>query len=761
MYNVQFNKIVTKKNIERNFFFYALLNDKKLIKYFFVNIWLFIQGYLKKDYKEYHIKKYQYLKTIKKPENLIKKYIWKKECLSNWYKSNENVVEIIFEKTPSIFTKFIIKDKKTICYELDDNYLVSNYDEVNEKIKQLNNVIIKNKNYLDNTRIYNNVYFKKFSYIKYKSIHKNKQYSELKNLFILGVSSVIIGLISLLFATANYDMTIYFSFFKSEYLLFLNILPVTILMFLLYFICKRVWLSYLLSSILILTLSIVNKIKLFCRDDVFIFNDLLLFEEASIMSQNYDTGIGFLTILILLLASLLTVILFGLCNNSKLKIWKRLICLFVLLFFSNHMYNNVYINEETYSYMGDTSIINVWIGTRQFQIRGFLYPFIHSSKDLLPIEPIGYNKTETENLLDKFEDDEIPADKKINIIAIMLEAYNDFSQFDSIEFTKDIYEPFHEIQEEGYSGKLVTTIFGGGTIVSERNFITGNYFLSNYRSQSDSFARYFNDNGYYTVSMHPIYGSFYNRISVNENLGFQDYFHYDNKYSTIQDSFFNDDLFFDDIYNNYIENIEKPYFNFSITYQNHGPYFSEYIYGDTYIENDNMNKISYNLFNNYLDGIYSTNLALEKLVDDLQELDEPTVLLLYGDHNPYLGENNTTFTELGINVDLNTLDGYLNYYTTPFVIWTNDAASDFVNENYEQKEYISPMFLMSEMFNYVGLDGNQHLKYLNSVSEVTPVLNETYYYIDNSFVLTRDYDNQKILNEFEKVNYYYNYDALS
>ncbi len=70
------------------------------------------------------------------------------------------------------------------------------------------------------------------------------------------------------------------------------------------------------------------------------------------------------------------------------------------------------------------------------------------------------------------------------------------------------------------------------------------------------------------------------------------------------------------------------------------------------------------------------------------------------------------------------------------------------------------MFLMSELFNYIGFEGDEHIKYLNSISEITPVLNETYYYINDEFVQTDIYDNSKLLKQFEHVSYYFNYDSL-
>ncbi len=49
-------------------------------------------------------------------------------------------------------------------------------------------------------------------------------------------------------------------------------------------------------------------------------------------------------------------------------------------------------------------------------------------------KPDGYNKKEIENSLKDIKEDDIPEDKKVNIIAIMMEAYGDFSVYPQIEF---------------------------------------------------------------------------------------------------------------------------------------------------------------------------------------------------------------------------------------------------------------------------------------------------------------------------------------
>ena len=80
------------------------------------------------------------------------------------------------------------------------------------------------------------------------------------------------------------------------------------------------------------------------------------------------------------------------------------------------------LNDAYYQKTENIALINRWGSTQQFISRGFIYPFLYSSKDVGMKKPDGYNKKEIENSLKDIKEDDIPGDKKVNIIAIMMEA---------------------------------------------------------------------------------------------------------------------------------------------------------------------------------------------------------------------------------------------------------------------------------------------------------------------------------------------------
>ena len=473
------------------------------------------------------------------------------------------------------------------------------------------------------------------------------------------------------------------------------------------------------------------------------------------MTNRYDLVIKWYTIVIIILCIINFFILKKYIDKINLNRCKRTITILLILVLSIFMYFKVYSNQDIYQSVGDKSLINIWLSTRQSQIRGLTYPFIYSIRDSMIKKPDNYDEKKAKKVLNEFAYKDISNDKKVNIIAIMLEAYNDFSKFNKINFNTDVYEKFHNIQKDSLYGNIVTNIFGGGTIITERNFLTGYDTFPSFRKNTNSYVWYFKEQGYNVEAFHPSYGAFYNRSLVNINLGFNYYYNYDNTFKKYDDDFGKDELFMNYIIKKYEENkkTNKPYFSFSVTYQNHGPYTGENYDGKQFFfDNDGRyNSEAYNVINEYLKGIYSTNDALDKLVNYFDNENDATIIIFFGDHNPFIGENG--YSELGINMDLDNVEGFLNYYETPYVIHANKSARKMFNKSFVgEGNNISPIFLMNELFDYIGLEGNEYLQYMSNLKEKIDVINDYYYKEDKIFV-KNDNINKK-LEEYKLVNYY-------
>jgi len=576
--------------------------------------------------------------------------------------------------------------------------------------------------------------------------------------------SFLIETVTFYFSSANLNTALFNSYFRDPLLLLMNFIPIFLVMSLIYLLSNRIWAGYSVACIIFFVMSLVNKFKLTYRDDPFVFADLRLIKESMIMAKSYDLSLSNIIIMLMLglflIAVLLKIIFRNLCNKlDAVSLKARILLLLVLVMGSIYIFNNFYFDSKIYSKVGDKSLINIWIQSQQFQSRGFVYPFLYSIKDAKVNKPDGYDEEKAKEILASYEYDNIPENEKVNIISIMLEAYNDFSEFEGVELGIDVYENFHNIQKESISGKLITNIFAGGTVNTERAFLTGYQNHPKYYSYTNSFVWYLREQGYRTEAMHPITGSFYNRRNINEYLGFESFDHYDNKYSQIQTAYLPDNEFFDYIIEGYENSVKdnKPYFNFTVTYQNHGPYSNEKYTDSQFLKKkDHYDESNYNIINNYLGGIGSTDRALRKLVEYFRKKEEPVILVVFGDHNPWLGENNSVYHMLNINLDLSTLDGFKNYYQTPYIIWANDKAREVFNKDFTGKgNDISPCFLMAELFRYLGWKGNEYMKYISQFKEKIDVVHNLYFKENEEFKKELSEEGKKLWKEFVNVEFYF------
>ena len=203
---------------------------------------------------------------------------------------------------------------------------------------------------------------------------------------------------------------------------------------------------------------------------------------------------------------------------------------------------------------------------------------------------------------------------------------------------------------------------------------------------------------------------------------------------------------------------EGPCFSFSVTYQNHGPYSTEPTTGTAYLtpEHSGMSAEACNIFNNYLKGVSDTIGAMTGLAAGLEAMEEPVVLVLFGDHKPWAGNGNSAYTAAGANFDIATPDGLYDYYSAPYLIWANSAAKaalgrEFVGEGGD----FSPCFLMPELFDRCGWEGPGFMQLAREMREITPLLHERDLYLrEGALTDTLGEAEQAFLTDYINAQYY-------
>ena len=583
---------------------------------------------------------------------------------------------------------------------------------------------------------------------------------------ILLCAGICLGALALIFAYGNYSWGVFLGYLQSGFLLVMNILPAVVLLFFLYGLVGRAWLAFLLDGAIVLGLSLGHYFKLVFRDDPLYFEDMLILREAKAMagSDHYALFIDKRIVVALLCWALGTVLLFFLVRG-KARGWKRRLGTVLAAVAVSAVVAPVYLDESRYDSVENYAYLNRWAATQDYISHGFFYPFIHSITEMVETPPEDYSQEETEEILASYTDADVPEDRKVNVISLMREAYVDFSRYDIEGLGCSGYDLYHQLEAESYHGDLVTNIFAGGTIDSERCFLTGEYKVRNYRSNTNSYVWYLREQGYTVEGSHPYYQWFYNRQNINGYLGFENYRFLEEDYENLTQAYLPEDsILLPEIYNDFVANKEtgKPYFSFNVNIQSHGPYSTTDYYGTVdYLTGDYTDGCK-NAMNNYMAAIMNSDVELMKLVDQLRSEEEPVVLILFSDHLPWMGDSNIYYDEMGMDISGDTEESFLRHYTTEYLIWANDAAKevldcDFVGEG----PTISPCYLMNVAFDLMGWEGPAFMQAMDELREVFPVVTiHGCYIVDGKFTDAIPAQRQDLFDRFLYLQYYWTHESI-
>jgi phosphoglycerol transferase MdoB-like AlkP superfamily enzyme len=510
-------------------------------------------------------------------------------------------------------------------------------------------------------------------------------------------------------------------------------------------------------------LSLGNYYKLRFRDDPVMFEDLKYLREAGSITKtaNYDLtpdiriwfGLGCIVAGTLFL-------LFLVRGVPKRKVRLPLFLVGALLcvpcgklYSDKNLYNTATAN---YDY------INQWSSTQVYISKGFVYPFLHSITSDTLKAPTGYDEKAAVTLLSSYESADIPEDQKVDLITIQLEAFADFSRFEGVEGIDwdAAYGVYHELEAESYTGNLLTNIFAGGTVNTERAVLTGYADQWNYRTNTNSYGWYFASQGYTVEGSHPSYGWFYNRRNVNTYLGLPTYYYYEDRYSDLAEgNIAADNILMPEIFNLYAENRDgegSPYFSFNVTYQGHGPYDTESVWRGKHFTDGRYSTATTNIVDNYLGSVSDTAEQLQALLDQFRSEERPVVVMIFGDHKPWFGDGNSAYQELGVDLDTSAETGFYNYYGTRYLIWANDAAkatlgNDFTGEGPD----VSSCFLMNLFFDLCGWQGDDWAQATTDIWRQLPVLTTVDGYVENE-KLTKELSDagKQVLQTYQCLEYY-------
>ena len=227
---------------------------------------------------------------------------------------------------------------------------------------------------------------------------------------------------------------------------------------------------------------------------------------------------------------------------------------------------------------------------------------------------------------------------------------------------------------------------------------------------------------------HPGYSWFYDRERVNDYLGFERSVFTENGFGELVDPYVamwhSDQQLADYLLADLDAADGSPLFSFAVSYQNHGPY-AETESAVPYVspEASGWSQESCNMLNNYLFGVNETVREYVRLTQELDARDTPVVLVLFGDHKPWMGNGGSVYEEMGIDFDTSTLAGFRNYYATPYLIWANRAAKEVLGADFTgDGGDFSPCFLMTRLFDACGWAGPGYMQLSRAMRDISPLL---------------------------------------
>ncbi|MDO4280358.1 MAG: sulfatase-like hydrolase/transferase [Peptococcaceae bacterium] len=455
-------------------------------------------------------------------------------------------------------------------------------------------------------------------------------------------------------------------------------------------------------------------------------------------------------------------------GNLKRVRWKlaiRALAVVLALGLTTSFFSSAYLSEKGYA-------ISYWDQASSYEKYGNWLAFCLNLGNVFPEKPDGYSPSKVSTIIDDtLKDSGVDPDgdtsynmlthknnykattKKPNIIVIMNESFMDVQSLGDVQTSEEVMPFFKSLKENTIRGNLQVSTVGGGTACTEFEVLTGNSQLflqpgavaysANMRDSVPSMAWSLAEQGYQTEAFHPYYGDGWNRDTAYKYLGFD-------KFTSIEDIVSEDILGMSpedrmnaieaavdpddgDVYNrDYMSDHydfkllrdyynardkDKPYFMFNVTIQNHSGYGSGYANFDKHISITNMNDY-YPQAEAYLTLVRATDDAFKELITYYkEEVKEPTIIVMYGDHLPTLDEG--FFEEVyGKPVKKFSTKELQSYYQTPFVIWAN---YDIPEKNIGT---ISDNYLSTLVMQTAGLELTDYNRYLASLYKTLPAISK-------------------------------------
>lgn len=373
---------------------------------------------------------------------------------------------------------------------------------------------------------------------------------------------------------------------------------------------------------------------------------------------------------------------------------------------------------------------------KSYRKNGQIITLVRSAKFLLVEKPDHYSQEAVDKLDEQYPSDSAAdmTEKLPNVIVVMNESLSDVQSVGSFETNEDPLRFIHSLKENTVKGSLYVSVFGGHTANTEYEVLTGDayalcpsgtpyvLYIKNPMASLASYMKSLGSTG--NIAMHPNTATNYNRNNVYSFFGFE-------QFLNIQDfegagkirGLVDDATDLQRIITEYEKqrlSSQDPFFLFTVTMQNHSPFDREYTDVPHTIEITSEAE-GKDVAETYLNLARLSDDAFAQLVNYFEQVDEKTVIVMFGDHQPALP--NAFYRDItGKARSKMTDEEEMVFFKTPLVIWANYDIQE------EDDVKLSANYLQTKIKQVIGLPLTGYDKFLAQLAEKLPIITQNGYF---------------------------------
>ncbi|MBE6973562.1 MAG: LTA synthase family protein [Ruminococcaceae bacterium] len=508
-------------------------------------------------------------------------------------------------------------------------------------------------------------------------------------------------------------------------------------------------------TLLCFAVGLVNHYVLRFRGRIIFPADLQAWRTAANVLDGFDLSFDIYVnhALILLIAYLF--LLFICPAQKKRDSSPRLLSLLLALSTAAYTY--------AFFFTGMLPALNIYTQQWVTQANGFLLNFTVALRYSRLEKPAGWSEQAALDIMDAYSP--TLADETVthptNIIVVMNEAFSDLTIFDTLDVSEDPTPFLHSMEENTIKGLMYPPVTGGGTASVEYEFLTGlsNSFLPPHcvayqlymNKDMPSLSTLAASSGFSSTAFHPYHSTGWNRPIVYDYLDFDtQLYNTDVTSPRYVRRYISDQRNYEILYDLTSRTASKPNFIFNVTMQNHSGYAQGWSNLPKSITlSEELDKADPKA-QQYFCLMKVSDNALSELIAHYEQVNEPTLIVFFGDHQPSLSNE---FYEALYDKKLNerTTEEILKQYAVPFFLWANYDIPE------QQNVVISSNFLGMLTAKTAGLPLTGWMNFLSDLHDRIPVITPVGYITADGTVV-KDFDQlspeqQDWLHKYEMLAY--------